>query len=104
METIHQIKADTNTTNVVAPPAATSATVAAEINKEHRLKVLADRCASRHKAIAVQHAIKCGQLLIKQKEKLQHGEFNVWIRAHCNFKRSTPQPATCEPLVKLLRA
>jgi len=38
---------------------------------------------------AVQHAIRCGDLLIRQKAELPHGEFMPWVVAHCQFRYST---------------
>lgn len=51
---------------------------AEEINQEHRL--------ARSKAeSAVQHAIRCGELLMRQKAELKHGEFKPWIETNCEF-------------------
>ena len=58
-------------------------TVTAEaINREHGL---ARSCAES----AVQHAIRCGELLIEQKDRLQHGEFGDWVKANCEFGQHT---------------
>ena len=54
----------------VVPHVATSATA---INAEHRL---ARACAE----TAVQHARRCGQLLLEQKERLERGEFSRWVQ------------------------
>ncbi len=59
-----------------------AATIAAEINTAH---ALATGCAKE----AVQHAIRCGELLIEQKKALAHGEFSKWIEIHCAFAYST---------------
>lgn len=56
--------------------------VVTEINYEHRM-------ARESAATAVQHAIRCGQLLVEQKARLKHGQFNDWLRSHCEFERST---------------
>jgi hypothetical protein len=56
--------------------------VIADINNEHRL---AHESASK----AVQHAIRCGELLIEQKGRLNHGEFMPWVEANCEFQYST---------------
>jgi hypothetical protein len=53
-----------------------------EINAEHRL---AAGCAKQ----AVEHAIKCGRLLLEVQAELPHGEFMRWIGTNCNFKQST---------------
>jgi hypothetical protein len=58
-------------------------TVAETINEEHRLA----RCAAES---AVQHAIRCGELLHDQKEHhIARGEFDAWIAKNCTFKRAT---------------
>jgi hypothetical protein len=46
-------------------------TAATAINEEHRLAHLGA-------ASAVQHAVKCGQLLAEQKKACGHGAFLVW--------------------------
>lgn len=40
-------------------------------------------------ATAVQHGIRCGQLLLEQKARLKHGNFCAWIDKHCDFQYST---------------
>jgi len=55
---------------------------ATDINEAHRL---ARQCAGS----AVEHAIRCGELLQEVKASLKHGEFGPWIEAHCGFDRST---------------
>ncbi len=65
--------------NVVALPAGT---IEDEINTEHRL-------ARQSADTAIQHAIRCGELLAVQKTKVGHGQFNYWIKTHCDFERST---------------
>lgn len=52
------------------------------INEAHRL---ARQCAGS----AVEHAIRCGELLQAVKATLKHGEFGAWIEGHCEFGRST---------------
>jgi hypothetical protein len=52
------------------------------INAEHQ-------AAQRGAADAVQHAVRCGQLLIEKKAGLKHGEFMPWIETHCQVPRST---------------
>lgn len=54
----------------------------ADINREHRL---AQSCV----AEAVEHAIRCGELLIAQKSKLAHGSFRPWIKMNCEIAYST---------------
>ena len=48
------------------------------INKEHRL-------ARESAETAVDHAIRCGQLLIEKKKTLAHGEWIPWIEHNCEF-------------------
>ena len=58
------------------------ADLAAQINSEHAL-------AQQTADTAVQHAIRCGQLLLSAKADLKHGEFMLWIETNCSFRRST---------------
>ena len=53
--------------------------IASEINREHRL-------AEEHAAQAVDHAIRCGEMLIEAKAQLKHGEWLPWLAA--NFEGS----------------
>jgi hypothetical protein len=55
-----------------------------EINEEHRLTVLAGESM-------LEHAIRCGQLLIEQKARMDHGGFMSWVQEHCNFARQAAQ-------------
>ena len=59
-----------------------SCTVISNINEQHRL---ARSCAE----TAVRHAIRCGELLLEQKGRVEHGEFGKWIATHCEFEYST---------------
>jgi hypothetical protein len=52
------------------------------INREHEL---ARTCAKS----AIEHAIRCGELLTEKKAALGHGEFIPWIETNCEFKYST---------------
>jgi hypothetical protein len=52
------------------------------INEEHRL-------ARSSAEDAVQHAIRCGELLLAKKAELRHGQFMPWIEANCEFAWST---------------
>lgn len=54
----------------------------AEINEQHRL-------AANSAKDAVQHAIRCGELLLERKKKLPHGGFSEWITTNCEFAYST---------------
>lgn len=55
---------------------------ASDINEAHAL-------ARTSAETAVQHAIRCGELLSAKKEALPHGEFQAWIEANCAFAVST---------------
>jgi Protein of unknown function (DUF3102) len=59
-----------------APP------TAKQINDEHLL-------ACRSAEDAVEHAIKCGHLLLVVKKLVSHGEFRAWITDNCSFGQST---------------
>lgn len=48
------------------------------INREHRL-------ARESHEFTIQHAVRCGELLIQQKAALNHGEFKPWIAKNCEF-------------------
>jgi hypothetical protein len=52
------------------------------INREH------DQ-AQMHAQTAIDHAIRCGELLIAMKKRLKHGEFQDWVKAHCCFSHDT---------------
>jgi hypothetical protein len=56
----------------------TTDTIASKINEEHRL-------ARQSAETAVQHATRCGLLLIEQKLVMKHGEFQAWIEKNCEF-------------------
>ncbi len=73
-------------TSVVAVTPATRTTnsdkYADAINDAH---AQAQACAQS----AIEHAIRCGELLIAQKRRLKHGEFQDWVRDHCTFSHDT---------------
>lgn len=52
------------------------------INGEHRNAM---ECAE----TAVQHAIRCGELLLEVKDELPRGTFDGWVSRNCEFGRST---------------
>jgi len=54
------------------------------INREHRM-------ARASAESAVQHAMRCGELLAAKKAELPHGEFQAWIEANCEFTWRTAQ-------------
>ena len=49
-----------------------------EINQQHRLA----RSSAEN---AVQHAIRCGELLALKKAELKHGKFGRWVEDNCEF-------------------
>lgn len=54
------------------------APTAKNINEAHQL-------ARSTAESAVQHAIRCGQLLAEKKKALDHGDFTAWVEKHCDF-------------------
>lgn len=52
------------------------------INVEHRLVLQSANDF-------MQHAIRCGELLLAKKAELEHGEFMPWVKAECEFAYST---------------
>lgn len=58
--------------------------LAQKIKNEH---ALAQECAE----TAVQHAVRCGQLLLEAKASLRHGRFVPWVEANCKFSIRTAQ-------------
>jgi hypothetical protein len=55
--------------------------VVEEINHEHELCV-----GSMQNSL--EHAIRVGELLIQQKEKVNHGDWMVWVKMNCDFQIS----------------
>jgi hypothetical protein len=55
---------------------------AAEINHEHELAMQAAESA-------MDHAVRCGELLIKQKKRLEYGEFEQWVLDNLSFSHDT---------------
>lgn len=58
--------------------------ISTEINTEHEIVVNA--CKS-----AVEHAIKAGELLIKAKSMVNHGEWLDWMKDNCEMTERTAQ-------------
>jgi len=57
--------------------------MAAEINDAHQ-------CAQECAGMAVEHAQRCGEMLAKKRKSMSGAhEFEVWLKAHCTFGRST---------------
>ncbi len=57
---------------------------AGEINQEHELFIYSQRSA-------IEHAVRCGQLLCEQKARLKHGEWIPWVKEHCGFSEDMAQ-------------
>ena len=58
--------------------------LAAEINQSHVL-------AMQHSGRAVQHALRCGDLLIEAKAKIPHGQWLPWLRQNVDFSERSVQ-------------
>lgn len=67
-----------DTMPVLGKTQAAAVPTAKAINREHRL-------AHESAESAVEHAIRCGELLRAKKDELDHGEFIPWIAAKCEF-------------------
>ena len=59
-----------------------SQSMADQINEQHRLGHLSAETA-------IEHAIKCGELLIDQKHLVLRGEFLNWVEQNCEFAYNT---------------
>jgi len=55
-----------------------------EINHEHDLFVSSARTG-------LEHAVRCGELLIEAKQNMPHGGWKVWVDENCNFSYRTAQ-------------
>jgi ParB-like nuclease family protein/DUF3102 family protein len=58
--------------------------LAAEIQAEH------DRALEAAHS-AVEHAARCGELLLQAKDQAAHGEWQAWVAKHCTFSLRTAQ-------------
>ena len=58
--------------------------LAQAIGREHQAAVSAARSA-------VEHAIKCGELLLKAKATVGHGGWLAWVETNCTFGQRTAQ-------------
>lgn len=56
--------------------------VVEEINREHEL-------FQKSMQTGLEHAIRCGELLIEAKGWTEWGDWNNWIEANCKFNRKT---------------
>lgn len=60
---------------------------AAEVNDAHQCAI---ECAD----MAVEHAIRCGQMLIRKKDQLGHGAYGEWVATYCHFSLRTARKYT----------
>ena len=58
--------------------------LATEINSEHNL------CKEAMQK-GVLHALRCGELLLRAKDLVEHGEWLPWLSANCEFSERTAQ-------------
>lgn len=72
----------TESLDSVAVVSSITLAAAAEINNTHRLAISSAKDA-------IRHAIRCGQLLLGQKDRLAYGQFGKWIETNCEFAYST---------------
>jgi hypothetical protein len=70
------------TDTVITVTSNITTTNAQEINEAHRL-------ARASAETAVQHAVRCGQLLIQQRKAMKYGEFTPWVKQNCEFSQAT---------------
>lgn len=56
--------------------------ISADINREHRL-------ATQAANTAIQHAIRAGEMLMRAKVKVAHGEWLPWLKHHCELSERT---------------
>jgi hypothetical protein len=62
---------------------------------QRRLAALAEQIKREHAAAeqawkeSVRHAIRCGELLLQAKAKLEHGQWQPWLRKHVKFAART---------------
>jgi hypothetical protein len=67
------------------------------MSTELTLPVLAEQINAEHAAglasarDAIHRAIKVGELLLKAKARMGHGQFGDWIRQNCSFKTRMAQ-------------
>jgi hypothetical protein len=65
--------------------------------RQGRLADLAQRIRAEHEAViaavksGIQHAMAAGDLLIEVKAKVNHGEWQPWLKKHCAFSERTAQ-------------
>lgn len=64
---------------VIADTTAGAQRFADEINEQHRLA----------RESFTEHAVRCGKLLLEQKQRVGYGNFGKWIEANCEFSVAT---------------
>ena len=52
------------------------------IHREYQLATDADKTF-------IDHAVRCGELLIEQKKAVGHGKFGQWVKDHLKFSHDT---------------
>lgn len=71
--------------------------VAVQVNAVHQLAAISLEIAAEHEkaqasaTAAVAHAIRAGELLLRAKEQLPHGQWLPWLSANCSFSERTAQ-------------
>lgn len=65
--------------------------VVSEINREHELCLSSMRSSLEHAVGGLEHAMKCGELLLLEKSKLSHGEWLPWVMVNCRFSEDTAE-------------
>jgi hypothetical protein len=63
---------------------ASSSKLVADINEQHKLF---NSCTEK----AIDHAIRCGLLLLQAKETVKHGEWGNWLKANIKFSERQAQ-------------
>jgi hypothetical protein len=68
-----------------------AASLAARINEAHRRAVEHVAAAGEHIVCSVEHALTCGELLLKAKAEVPHGQWLPWLRANVTFSERSAQ-------------
>jgi hypothetical protein len=72
------------TTPAINGQAGTLLDLAAQIEAEHQAAVGASRTA-------LEHAVRCGELLIRAKSEIGHGDWIEWLEVNCSVRPRTAQ-------------
>ena len=75
---------NTMTGEITTYPPVSLADLGTEINDTHAQAIL-------HAGVAMNHALRCGALLIKAKATVQHGHWLPWLRQNIAFSDRTAQ-------------